>query len=129
MSFLAKNISITQCKDSGLALVLVSLVLAIGLSPKIFLPAGIGFLVVAMTAPGLFRPFAKLWFGLSHTLGAIVSRILLTLLFYVLVTPVGLIRRALGKDAMQINKWKKGTGSVFHDRDHLVKPQDLDHPY
>ena len=82
-----------------------------------------------MTAPALYRPFAKLWFGLSHWLGTIVSKILLTLLFYGLVLPVGLVRRLMGKDAMQLRRWKQDQASVLHTRDHLFQPEDLDHPY
>jgi polyferredoxin len=123
------KVSDAQCKDSGLALVLIALILAMTFSPYYFLPIGTGLLVVTMSVPTLFRPFARVWFGFSHALGTIVSRILLTLLFYGLVTPVGCIRRVLGKDSMQLKKWKRGQVSVFHDRDHLFTRQDLDHPY
>ena len=129
MALILKNVSTTQSKDAGLALVLISLVLAIAVSPRYFLPLGTALLVVTMTAPGLFKPFAKCWFGLSHALGTVVSRILLTILFFIMVVPVGLVRRALGKDAMQLKKWKQAKTSVFHDRDHLFTRQDLDHPY
>ena len=129
MAFLIRDISASQCKDSGLALVLMSLILAVAISPKYFLPVGIVFLVVTMTFPNIYRPFAMVWFGFSHALGTVVSRILLTLLFYLLVTPVGFVRRIFGKDAMQIKSWKKSQASVFQSRDHLFSRQDLDHPY
>lgn len=123
------KISDEQCKDSGLALVLIALILSMVFSPHYLLPIGIGLLVVTMSVPTLFRPFARIWFGFSHALGTLVSKILLTLLFYGLVTPVGCIRRVLGKDSMQLKKWKRGKVSVFHDRDHLFTRQDLDNPY
>lgn len=123
------KVSDEQCKDSGLALVLIALILSMVFSPHYLLPIGIGLLVVTMTVPTLFRPFARIWFGFSHALGTLVSRMLLTLLFYGLVTPVGCIRRLLGKDSMQLKKWKRGEVSVFHDRDHLFTRQDLDNPY
>ncbi len=129
MAFLQQNISPTQCKDSGLALVLICLILDLATARQAFLAAAIIFLVVAMTAPALYRPFAKLWFGLSHWLGTIVSKIILTLLFYGLVLPVGLVRRLMGKDAMQLRRWKQDQASVLHTRDHLFQPEDLDHPY
>lgn len=129
MPFMTEDVSVSQSRDSGLALVLISLLLAWGASIEFFLLLAIGLLVVTMTAPGLFRPFAKVWFGLSHALGSVASRILLTLLFYAMVTPVGVIRRLLGKDAMQLKAWKEGGSSVFQTRDHLFTSQDLDHPY
>jgi len=127
--FMTEDVSIAQSRDSGLALILISLLLAWGAANRFFLLLGIGLLIVTMTAPGVFRPFAKVWFGLSHAMGTVISRILLTLLFYTMVTPVGIIRRFLGKDAMQLKAWKKGRASVFQTREHLFSPQDLDHPY
>lgn len=129
MKLIKMKVSDEQCKDSGLALVLIALILSMVFSPHYLLPIGIGLLVVTMTVPTLFRPFARIWFGFSHALGTLVSRMLLTLLFYGLVTPVGCIRRVLGKDSMQLKKWKRGKVSVFNDRDHLFTRQDLDHPY
>ncbi len=129
MSAPTQEISISQCRDSGLALVLISLILNLATSWKFFLLAAIAVLLITMTSPGLFKPFARFWFGLSHALGTVVSKILLTILFYGLVTPVGLFRRMLGKDAMQLKGWKTGSGSVFHDRDHQFGRKDLEHPY
>lgn len=129
MKLIKMKVSDEQCKDSGLALVLIALILSMFFSPYYLLPIGTGLLIVTMSVPTLFRPFARIWFGFSHALGTLVSKILLSLLFYGLVTPVGFIRRVLGKDSMQLKKWKRGKVSVFHDRDHLFTRQDLDNPY
>jgi polyferredoxin len=129
LKLIKMKVSDEQCKDSGLALVLIALILSMVFSPHYLLPIGIGLLVVTMSVPTLFRPFARIWFGFSQALGYLVSKILLSLLFYGLVTPVGCIRRVLGKDSMQLKKWKRGKVSVFHDRDHLFTRQDLDNPY
>jgi len=129
MPFLLQKLSTSQCKDSGLALTLINLVLALVISPLHFLPIGTVLLIVTMTAPRLFLPFAKFWFSFSNVLGNIVSRVFLTVLFFVMVTPVGLLRRALGKDSMQLKKWRESQASVFQVRNHLYEPRDLDHPY
>ena len=42
----------------------------------------------------------KGWMTLGHILGQINTRILLGLVFYVVVTPTGLVRKLLGKDPM-----------------------------
>jgi Saxitoxin biosynthesis operon protein SxtJ len=47
----------------------------------------------------LFR-IHKVWMALGHVLGWVNTRIILGLIFYGVVTPIGLIRRWLGKDAM-----------------------------
>jgi hypothetical protein len=123
------KITVEKCKDSGLALVLICLICFLVWDRSILLLLAIFFLVVAMTCPRIFQPFARFWFGLSTALGTIVSKIILAALFYGLVFPVGLVRRAMGKDAMRINCWKRGMESVFRVRDHRFAAEDLEHPY
>jgi len=123
------KITVEKCKDSGLALVLLSLIFHLVWGRPFLLLLAIFFLVVAMTYPLIYQPFAKLWFGLSTALGTVVSKIILSVLFFGLVYPVGLIRRAMGKDAMQVRSWKQGKGTVFRVRDHRFAAKDLEHPY
>lgn len=71
----------------------------------------------------------RAWLKLSQRLGDLVSTVILTVLFFGLVTPVGLARRVLGKDVLRLKKWKRGAESVFLERNHLYESSDLDHPY
>ncbi len=47
--------------------------------------------------PALLGPVYRVWMGLAFTLGWVVSRVLLALIFYVIVTPISLIMRLAGK--------------------------------
>jgi hypothetical protein len=124
-----KTITVEQCKDSGLALVLICLIcFQIWKLPMLTLLAII-FLVTAMTYPPVFKPFARLWFALSTAVGTVVSKVILTGLFFVLVLPVGQVRGLMGKDPMQIKTWKKSNDSVFRIRNHRFTAKDLEHPY
>ena len=122
-------LSVEKCKDSGLALVLICLLCYQAWKLNFLMLLAIIFLLIAMTYPLIFKPFAKLWFGLSTVLGTVVSKIILTVLFFVVVFPIGLVRKVAGKDAMQIRGWKKGGVSVFRVRDHQFEAKDLEHPY
>ena len=124
-----KKLTVENCKDSGLALVLISLICYQAWKLEIFILAAFIFLIVAMTYPLIFQPFARFWFALSTALGTVVSKIILTVLFFVIVLPIGLIRRVMGKDSMKIKDWKKGAGSVFRTREHRFVSKDLEHPY
>jgi Saxitoxin biosynthesis operon protein SxtJ len=118
-----------QAKDTGMAMVLICLLLGYwGKFPR-FLPVTIALLILTMTWPNAFRPLAVLWFGLSHLLSQVVSRVILTVVFFLLVTPIGVIRRLWGADALQLKKWKQGRGSVFVVREGPVQGKDLLNPY
>jgi hypothetical protein len=82
-----------------------------------------------MSVPVLFQPFAKVWLGISHKLGTVVSKVLLTIIFYLVVLPVSLMRRVMGKDSMKLKLWKQGANSVFRVREHTFAKSDLEYPY
>jgi hypothetical protein len=118
-----------QAKDTGMAMVLICLLLGYwGKFPK-FLPVSLVLLILTMAWPKAFTPLAGLWFGLSHLLSSVVSRVILTVLFFLVVTPIGLIRRLTGADALQLKKWKQGRDSVFIVREGPVQGKDMLNPY
>jgi hypothetical protein len=124
-----REISRDQAKDTGMAMALICLLIAYwGERPRLVILA-ILLLVVDMVWPPIFHYPAQAWFGLAHFMGAIVSRILLSVLFFGLVTPLGLVRRLGGADPMQRKKWKQGDDSVFRKRDHTYSARDIEQPY
>jgi hypothetical protein len=129
MAAFPQKITRDQARDTGLAFVLIALLIAYwGDRPQAIL-AGIVLLILSMVWPKIYRPLAILWLGLSHLLGTVTSKIILTTLYVCLVIPVGLFRRMLGKDALQLKKWKKDQASVFQVRDHRILKEDLEQPY
>jgi multisubunit Na+/H+ antiporter MnhG subunit len=127
--YFPESIDEEQCKDSGMALVLICLLIVFFGEKNIFVPLSIIFLIINMVVPTAFRRFAKIWLGISDLLGTIVSKIILTIIFYLLVTPVGVLRRLMGKDSLQIKEWKKDTSSAFAVREHLYNADEIEKPY
>ncbi len=124
-----EKITLEQAKDTGMALVLICLIGSLLAPGRFWVPVAIAVLVVTMTWPALFKPAARVWFGLSHALGTVVSTILLSILFFALVTPIGIIRRMMGADPMQLKKWGEESESGFVDRTHTYSSRDLEKPY
>ena len=62
------------------------------------------FAVVAFAAPKLLARFNKLWFQVGMVLGRIVSPIVLGGIFFLLITPVAVFMRLLGRDALHLKK-------------------------
>ena len=57
-------------------------------------------LIPAVALPKSLFWIHRGWMAVGHVLGWINTRIILGLVFYAIVTPIGLIRRWLGKDPM-----------------------------
>ena len=106
----------TRYRDTGMAMVLLCLLVYLFTDVHWLIYLALGLLLLNMLWPQLYRPLAFLWFGLADVLGTIVSRILLTILFFCLVVPVGLLRRCTKADPMKLRRWRDGSGSVLDDR-------------
>ena len=115
--------------DTGLALVLLSLFAHLVFDKKVFVSTALVLLVLCMTAPGVFKPFASIWFFISERIAALMSCLLLTLVFVLLVIPVGYARKLMGKDALKLSSWRSGRGSLLSEQNHSFLPSDLEHPY
>src|SRR5512143_3982988 len=101
--------------ESALALIAVLLIASVLTHSMIIVEVSIGLIFLALIAPAVFYPFSFLWLNLSHVLGRVTSFILLTVIFLIIVTPVGVIRRLLGKDRLRLAQFKKSTLSVFEE--------------
>lgn len=122
-------ISPLQDRDSGLALAFLLLLCWLFFKLKIFIYLAMAALLLTMIWPTAMRPFALVWFGLSQSLGAVFSRILLSIIWLCMVVPVGLFRRLAGKDNLRLREWRKNNDSVFTERNHTYKADDLKNPY
>jgi hypothetical protein len=118
-----------RSRDTGLALVLLLLIAHLTTKRDGFTTAALVVLVTAMTVPLLFRPLSVVWFGFSHLLGSVMSKVLLAAVFFLVVTPVGIVRRLLGHDALQRRAFKRGDASVLRPRGHVYVAGDLERPY
>lgn len=60
------------------------------------------FLVLAFVWTAPLKPLNFIWFKLSMLLYAVVNPIVLGVMFYATVVPIGLLMRALGKDLLRL---------------------------
>ncbi len=60
------------------------------------------FLATALLRPTLLKPLNRLWTEFGLLLHHVVNPIIMGLLFYLVVTPTGLVMRALGKDLLRL---------------------------
>lgn len=118
-----------QARDTGMALTLVALIVFFVTREIRYVTMATAILLLDMIWPSFFKPLAKVWFGLSHVLGTVMSKVILTLTFFVVLTPMGLLRSLLGKDPMRVRQFKQGTDSVFRVRDHTFTAADVEQPF
>ena len=65
------------------------------------------FLILGMMKSKLLTPLNQLWFKLGMMLGAIVAPIVMGAVFFLVVTPIGIFMRLMGKDLLNRKYNKK----------------------
>jgi len=70
------------------------------------------FLAVALLRPNILAPLNRMWTKLGLLMAMVVSPIVLGLLFFVVVIPVGLLMRLSGKDPLRLRDGS-GAGSYW----------------
>ena len=60
------------------------------------------FLILGILNSNLLSPLNKIWFKFGILLGRIISPIVMGIIFFLVVTPIALIMRLLGKDLLNL---------------------------
>lgn len=77
---------------------------------------GVAFALAAIAAPRALVPLYRPWMRLAEGLGWINTRILLSLIFYLVVTPIGLVMRLLGRSPVAGGFWEEPPKHSFGDK-------------
>ena len=81
------------------------------------------FLILGLTNSIILTPLNRLWFKFGIFLGKIVSPIILGTIFFLIVTPTGLLLRLFGKDVINLkynnnnSYWIEKTGPKSNMKD------------
>ncbi len=60
--------------------------------------------ILAIVAPTLLGPVEKLWMAFAEKLSIVMTTLILTVAYYLVITPIGLLLRVMGKDLLKIKK-------------------------
>ena len=84
-------------------------------SYQIFAFIAFGFVGLGILIPISLKPVYLFWMTFSIILGWIMTKIILTLLFYFLITPIGLVTRLFGNDYLRLKE--SDSSSYWNNRD------------
>lgn len=118
-----KHISETKKDLRKFGLTVGGVLLAIGLVLFYFeKPSAIYFTVIGgllilfgTFIPKILKPLNEIWMSLAIILGFFMSRVILTILFYLVLTPIGILAKLVGKKFM-ILKYDKSANTYWEKR-------------
>ncbi len=76
------------------------------------------FLIITIIRPNLFTFLNRLWIQFGILLGKMISPLVMGLVFFFVVTPIGILIRILKKDVMGL---KRGDSSYWINREDKVQ--------
>ena len=102
------DVKISSNKSFGIVFFIVFLLIALypfayGGEVRIWsLIISITFLILGLLNSKILAPLNKIWFKFGIFLGKIISPLIMGIIFFLVVTPIGLIIRLLGKDLLNL---------------------------
>src|SRR3954464_2409506 len=91
-----------------------------------FLAPGAFLAVLGLVAPRTLKIIYIPWMALAFTLGLLVSTVILTLFYFLVMTPIALVGRSVGKDFLA-KKLDPEAKSYWRARDRSKTPQPSDY--
>ena len=119
-----KNIKSDKNELKKFGLTVGAVLLAVGLvlyflekpANLYFISIGAFLAAAGLSVPEILLPLQKLWMALAVILGFIMTRVILSILFFVVVTPIGFAAKIFGKDFLD-EKIDRKKESYWHYRE------------
>jgi hypothetical protein len=93
---------------------------------KVFLTLALVLGLVGLLSKFLTSKIAWLWMKLSEVMGAISSKVLLSVVFFFFLTPIAFLSRIFGKSNLQLTKSET---TYYTERNHKYVPEDFENTF
>ena len=116
-----EEIKLSSDRSFGMVFVLVFLAVGIWMVSGshsegwLFLAGSVILFVVALVRPSILDPLNRAWFIFGLLIGLVVNPLILGVVFFLVVTPMAVTRRLLGKDSLNL-KFESSLKSYWVNR-------------
>ncbi len=116
-----KNIKLSSNRSFGLVFFFVFLIISLfpllsGNNIRVWLLIiSLIFLLLGLINSKILLPLNIIWFRFGIFLGNFISPIVMGVIFFIVITPISLLLRILGKDVLNLNKNNKKTYWIKRD--------------
>ncbi len=91
--------------------------------------AGVAMLLLCMSTGMMMAPVYKVWMRLALVLGTIMTAVIITVVFVLLITPIGVLRRVLRSKSDYSKAFDRQKGSYWVDREGAYDPRSMEKMY
>lgn len=114
----------------GIVLLIIASILFFNNKPSRFIFLGLGFIFIlaGLIAPTALRYVNRVWMTLAIILGWVMTRVILSILFYIIITPISLIAKISGKKFLDL-KIDRNRASYWEKRKGESTPADYERQF
>jgi hypothetical protein len=96
---------------------------------SVFFGAGLAIFMLSLVKPDALRGIYRYWMALAVVLGLFMTKVIISLVFYLLMTPIGLMRRAWVGDPLKIRFDKKAESYWIEKEVRKPAPESYEKQY
>ena len=95
-------------KNFGVAIGLVLMIIGVFLFVRekdlfiYFFSVGLALIIISVITPVILKPIYKIWMIFAVIIGWIMTRVILSVLFFLIITTIGIFTRLIGKDFLNL---------------------------
>ena len=109
--------------ETILVLVLVQIIIFLYSQQLPWLYASVGLGILGLLIPALADKIHIVWMKFAHILGYVMSRVILTLIFFLILLPLALFSKIVSKNGIELKRKDK---SYFKERNFTYTPESLE---
>jgi len=115
----------------GTVLTLLGVVLFLFSKPSYlyFIIPGVLLLILGLTIPQILRPLNKVWMALALIMGWIMTRVILSILFYLGLTTISLLAKLFGKKFLELKIDRSKETYWIKRENKKITPTDLERQF
>ena len=91
-----------------------------------FLILAVVLLICGLLIPQILKPVQKVWMAIALLIGWVMTRVILSVLFYLVITPLGILARLLGKDALDLKFDRNAHSYWILRKERINKKEDYE---
>lgn len=123
MALPVKNSRVQELETLGI-LAAFFLILNIFTHKQAFVYAAVALLLIALFIKPLSELISRLWLKFAEALGTLNSKVILSLVFFLFLTPLAFLYRLFAKNPLSLKN--NGMKSFYTDRNHVYTSADLE---
>jgi len=110
------------------ALLIIHFVLLIKyeVNNEVLVPIALGLMLIGLLSRWLSSKIIWLWFKLAEGMGYVMSRVILSIVFFLFLFPIALLYRFFNPDALKL---RNTDDSTYSTRNHEYRASDLENPW